>query len=188
MKEPPDKYRTVKCPLKLIIKNQLDTTAFLDVVLRTHKLTIHVYQLLRLWLLQLYNYGEDDKLPTIIEDTIKMAFKVLSPDSAGPKPKGDNLKIYNELKQLYDEEYKQLNYSTKIDAVNLSSIIGYSTTDIVTNIENNIKLNFIKYINRFVNSMFKVEHNEILNKLKGKEKCSKRKELKKNYILLNKIF
>ena len=56
------------------------------------------------------------------------------------------------------------------------------------NIENNIKMNYIKYVNRFVNSMFKKENNEILEQLKGKEKSLKSKELEKNYMKLKKIF
>jgi hypothetical protein len=51
--------------------------------------------------------------------------------------------------------------------------------DMLTNIENNIKLNFFKYVNRFVNSVFKKQNNDLIEKAdKGKKS-----ELKK---LLNK--
>ena len=176
MKEPPDKYRTLKCPLKTIIKKEKHMSSIMDAVIRTHKLTIHVYQLLRLWLLDKY---DNNNLPIITVDTIKMAYKVLSLDSAGPKPKGDNLNILNELQELYDNEYKNLGCSQKLDASNLSQIIGYSCVDVMKNIENNIKMHYIKYINRFVNSLFKKEHNEILEQYNGKEQCAKRKGLRK---------
>ena len=176
MKEPPDKYRTLKCPLKTIIKKEEHLSSIMDSVVRTHKLTIHVYQLLRLWLLDKYDNGN---LPIITTDTIKMAYKVLSLDSAGPKPKGDNLNTLNELQKLYNSEYKNLGCSQKLDASNLSQIISYSCVDILKNIENNIKMHYIKYINRFVNSLFKKEHNEILEQYNGKEQCVKRKELRK---------
>ena len=175
MKEPPDKYRTLKCPIKTIIKKEKHLSSIMDAVIRTHKLTIHVYQLLRLWLLDKY---DANNLPTITTDTIKMAYKVLSLDSAGPKPKGTNLNVLNELQELYDNEYKNLDCLQKIDASNLSQIIGYSCVDIMKNIENNIKKHYIKYINRFVNSSFKKEHTEILNQYNGKEQCAKRKELR----------
>ena len=175
MKEPPDKYRTLKCPIKTIIKKEKHLSSIMDAVIRTHKLTIHVYQLLRLWLLDKY---DANNLPTITTDTIKMAYKVLSLDSAGPKPKGTNLNVLNELQELYDNEYKNLDCLQKIDASNLSQIIGYSCVDIMKNIENNIKMHYIKYINRFVNSSFKKEHTEILNQYNGKEQCAKRKELR----------
>lgn len=174
MKEPPDKYRTVKCTLKSIIKKERNIQKILDAALRTHRLTIHVYQLLRLWMLDKY---DDDELPTITTDIIKMAFKVLSLKSTGPKPKGNNLKILNELEELYEREYKHLGCLKKFDAVNLSQIIGYASIDMLKNIENNIKLNFTKYVNRFANSMFRKENNIILEKLKGKEKIAMRKKL-----------
>ena len=176
MKEPPDKYRTLKCPLKTLIKKEKYLSSIMDAVIRTHKLTIHVYQLLRLWLLEKY---DNDNLPIITTDTIKMAYKVLSLDSAGPKPKGTNLITLNELQKLYDDEYKKLGCSQKLNASNLSQIISYSCVDILKNIENNIKMHYIKYINRFVNSSFKKEHNEILEQYNGKEQCVKRKELRK---------
>ena len=78
---------------------------------RTNQLDIHVYQLLRLWLLD--SYDQYDKLPTITIDTIKMAFKVLSLSSPGPKPKGDNKILYDELENLYNNEYKNLECSQK---------------------------------------------------------------------------
>ena len=49
MKEPPDKYRTLKCPISQIIKKEKNLSKIVDAVIRTHHLTIHVYQLLRLW-------------------------------------------------------------------------------------------------------------------------------------------
>jgi hypothetical protein len=160
----------------MIIKKEKHLSTIMDTVIRTHKLTIHVYQLLRLWLLDKY---DNNDLPIINTDTIKMAYKVLSLDSAGPKPKGDNLNTLNELQELYDNEYKNLACSQKLDASNLSQIISYSCIDIMKNIENNIKMHYIKYINRFVNSSFKKEHNEILEQYNGKEQCTKRKELRK---------
>ena len=108
---------------------------------------------------------------------ISMAMKALVPPSAGPKPKGTNLQYYNEFVLFYNDTYKSLNYETKISGSNLSQILGYMTTDIITNIENNVKRNFISYVKRFVNSSYKKINNEILDKVSKKEKISKRKEL-----------
>jgi len=47
-----------------------------------------------------------------------------------------------------------------IDGLNLSHILSYIATDMVTNIENNIKLNFVSYVKRFTNSSFKLNHEE----------------------------
>ncbi len=45
--------------------------------------------------------------------------------------------------------------TNKIDGCNLSQILMYMETDILTNIENNIKMHFISHVNRIVNSSFK---------------------------------
>jgi len=170
-KKPPDKYRTIKCSLKSILKNELNQTKLFDACYRTHQIVIHTYQFLRLWILNKYHNKQE--IPIITDDTIKMAFKSLLKDSQGPKPKGTNLTLYNEFKKLYDDEYKKLNYEVKLDGVNLSQILGYMSIDMLTNIENNIKLHFIKYLNRFVNSSFKKQNNELL------EKCEKETKLRK---------
>jgi hypothetical protein len=178
IKKPPDKYRTIKCSLKSITKSSLNNTTLFDACLRTHQIVIHTYHFLRLWILD--KYHKNKNIPFITDDTIKMAFKALLRDSQGPKPKGTNLEIYNEFKKFYDDEYKNLNYSDKIDGTNLSQIIGYMSIDMLTNIENNIKLHFIKYVFRFVNSSFRKQNNELLENCEKGTKTKLRKELNKD--------
>ena len=55
--------------------------------------------------------------------------------------------------------------------------INSLATDILTNIENNIKLHFFKYVNRFVNSSFKKQNNELVEKAKEGTKTQLRKQL-----------
>ncbi len=177
MKKPPDKYRTLKISLKQIIKKDVDYSVLHDAIDRTNKLVIHVYQFLRLWILNKYHKKQD--IPEITKDIIQMAFKALTTESSGPKPKGTNLKYYEEFLKFYDNTYKKLNYKDKIDGNNLSQIIGYMCTDMVTNIENNIKLHFMDYVRRVVNCNFKEQNNKILEDYKGKEKVDMRKQLAK---------
>lgn len=171
MEKPHVKYRTMKCPFVDIIKNKKNICKIFDTVQRTHKLVIHTYQFLRLWILDYYHHNK--QLPTIDENTIRMCFKVLLLDSRGPKPKGTNLLLLNEFEQFYKNEYSKLEYDNKIDGNNLSQILGYCATDMLTNIENNIKQNFVKYVKRFVNSSFKKSINEQLNKTKNKKELEK---------------
>jgi hypothetical protein len=53
-------------------------------------------------------------------------------------------------------------------------------TDMLTNIENNVKLHFLKYVNRFVNSSFKKVNNDLIEKAKEGTKTQLRKELNKD--------
>jgi hypothetical protein len=179
MRPPPDKYTTIKISLKKILKddeNSSNKIKLFNVITKANKLVIHVYQFLRLWILKKYHNKKD--IPNLNTDVIKMAFKALIKASSGPKPKGINLDIYSEFVQFYEDVYSKLNYE-KQDGLHLSQIINYLAVDILTNIENNIKLNFINYLKRYVNAIFKNKHEEILKKLTGKLKLEKKKELRK---------
>ena len=154
--KPPDKYKTVKCSLNSIFKDKKYYEKLFDAINRTHQLVIHTYQFLRLWILNKYERSSENiDIPIITEDTIYMAFKALIKESSGPKPKGSNLELLNEFNIFYEKKYKNLGYDDKIDGVNLSQILNYMKVDMITNIENNIKLNFISYLKRFVNASFK---------------------------------
>ena len=167
MKEP-DKLRTIKCSFESILNNNKKKyiqKKLFDATCRTHEIITHTYQLIRLWIL--YKYKKNIDIPLITEDVIKMTFKTLIQDSCGPKLKGNNLIIYEELKKFYNKKYSKLLVNKdKINGSNLSQILRYSATDIITNIENNIKLNFISYVKRFVNSSFKKINNQLLENSK----------------------
>ena len=66
-KKPPDKYRTIKCSLKSILKNELNQTKLFDACYRTHQIVIHTYQFLRLWILNKYHNKQE--IPIITDDT-----------------------------------------------------------------------------------------------------------------------
>jgi len=177
-KKPPDKLRTMKCSFNSIFKNKELTDKIFDAVNRTNQIVIHTNQFLRLYIL--YQYHKKQNIINIDENTIKMAFKVFIDKSCGPKPKGENLELFNIFTKFFDDKYKKLFFTNKISGINLSQILNYMATDILTNIENNIKLNFISYIKRFVNSSFKKINNELLENALHGTKVKLRKELNKD--------
>lgn len=178
MKTLSDKYKTAKCSLFSIVRDTSIYPILFDAVNRTHQLTIHVYQFLRLWILD--KYHQNKIIPLITEDMIRMAFKCLKLDCNGPKLEETNELLYQEFIRFYDEKYKFLGYNTKIDGVNLSHILIYEVIDILTNIENNIKQNFQKYVNRFVTSSFKQKNIELIKQQEPKNKKSFKKQLNKD--------
>ena len=99
VKKPPDTLRCMKTSLKSIVKPDFDINILLDATTRTHKIVIHTYQFLRLWILD--KYHKKLEIPTITTDLIRMTFKSLVKASQGPKPKGTNLKYYNEFNDFY---------------------------------------------------------------------------------------
>lgn len=174
MKKPPDKYRTMKCSLNDIIKNKSIKIKLFDIVIRTNKIVIQTYQFLRLWILS--KYHNNHKIPIVTTSLIKTIFKCLIKESRGPKSK--NI-LFNELKLFYENEYSKLNNNEKLDGSKLSQILNYTSTTILTSIENNIKQNFLLYVNRFVNSSFKKENDVIIDKTNKKLRYNVRKQLNK---------
>jgi len=172
-KIPPDKYNCIKVPFDKIIKDSDTKDKIFDCIVRTNKITIKTYQLLRLWILD--KYHKNEAIPTITEDTIKMVQKSILEKSAGPKPKGNNLALFNEFKSLHTLSLENGN--------NLSQILGYNATSILTAIENNIKCHFFDYIRRFINSYFThIYQEEIKNKELKKQLFTDLKKLKNDII------
>ena len=179
LKKPPDKIINTKCSLNKILRElNLNKPILFDACFRTNQLVIHAYQFLRLWILNKYKNNLD--IPKITFDIVKMTFNALSiNDKGGNKPQGDNLKLYEELNKFYEEHYKNLNYENKISSSYLSQILNSMAIDMITNIENNVKLHFFKYLNRFVNSSFKKINSKLIEKAKEGTKTELRKQLNK---------
>jgi len=84
--------------------------------------------------------------------------------------------MYNEFIQFNEKYFNNISINGK----NLSSILDYSAIDMLTNIENNIKLNFFNYVRQYVNSTFKLQFKDQLEKSQYGEKTELKKLLKKD--------
>ena len=179
----PDKYKTLKISFSQILKNNnkdLTLSIINDALFRVNKIVIHTYQFLRLFNLSTNQIiGKDDKFLELTVNVIGIAMKLfIKTTKRGRKIVGKNKDIYNEFKNFFDEHYSPYFKEDKIDGQNLSSILNYCKTSILTAIENNIKIHFVDYLNRFVNCSFKPEHEKILEKFKGKERDDVKYKLK----------
>ena len=177
MRKPPDKYKCIKLPINSILNNNEESqnifNTIQDAVYRTNYITTKTSLLLRLWCLEKYHNGID--IPLIYENTIKMCMKSLILASSGPKPKNNNLLLLNEFKNLHN--------FTLEDGVNLSSILNYYAITILTSIETNIKMHFFDYVNRFINSYFKVFYKDEITNKEFKKQLFKDLYVVKNDIL-----
>jgi hypothetical protein len=170
-------YSTIKIPLMKILKNinsELNKNKIMlildNTIDRVNQLVIHTYNFLRLFNL-MTNQKINNNFIKITPDIVMIVMKVFIKDTnKGRQLLGENKTLYDFFIDFYEKQYKPLYDGNKIDGKNLSGILNYIQTEIVTAIENNIKLHFNDYINRFVNSSFKNEHNNLLNNLKGKER------------------
>ena len=119
-----------------------------------------------------------------------MSFKALSKNSCGPKVKGTNLIILNELNDYFQNHFIKIIYNDvnlddvtdkqidnyKLDCKNLSYIINSRCTEMETSYRNNIIFNFIKYIFQYVNETFLIS---FVYKTKSEKKKLNKKELQK---------
>tara|TARA_B100001769_G_scaffold214262_1_gene173843 strand:- start:2794 stop:4692 length:1899 start_codon:yes stop_codon:yes gene_type:complete len=168
MKKPPDKYKCIKLPLHSILHKDNDNSINIfnriqDAVYRANYITTKTNLLLRLWCLE--KFHNCIEIPTIDANTISMCMKSLLLPSKGPKSKNNNLLLLNEFKALHT--------FTLENGKNLSSILNYYVTTILTSIENNIKLHFFDYVKRFINSYFKHQYQDKLNDKEFKKQLFK---------------
>lgn len=178
--EPPDKYQCLKIPIRNILHKDIDNNETIQIinhaVMRTNVITTKTYFLLRLWVLQKYNNQQE--IPEITEDTIRMCMKSVMKSSAGPKPKGNNLLLLQEFQNLYS-------FPSVEDGKNLSAILNYYAITMITAIENNIKLHFMDYIHRFINSYFKHLYKEEIQDKDFKKQLYAELKVVKNDIINN---
>jgi len=180
-KEPPDKYRCLKLPITSILydnkeKEVKENMEILQkAIVRTNAITSKTYFLLRLWVL--HKYHNNQEIPEITTDTISMCMKSIMKSSSGQKPKGNNAILL--------QEFRILNIFELEDGSNLSSILDYYATTMITSIENNIKMRFFDYIKRFVNCYFKHIYQEQFENKEFKKQLYKEINMIKNDILNN---
>jgi hypothetical protein len=182
-REPPDKYRCLKLPITSILIQDLErekgVNENLDIlqkaIIRTNAITSKTYFLLRLWVL--HKYHNNQEIPEITTDTISMGMKSIMKSSSGQKPKGNNAILL--------QEFQKINTFGLEDGTNLSSILDYYATTMITSIENNIKMRFFDYIKRFVNSYFKHLYQEQMENKEFKKQLYKEINLVKNDIINN---
>jgi len=179
-KEPPDKYRCLKLPIfSILYKDSEEAKKNMDIlqnaIIRTNAITTKTYFLLRLWILHKYHNNQD--IPEITEDTISMCMKSIIKSSSGQKPKGNNAVLL--------EEFQKINIFELEDGSNLSSILEYYATTMITSIENNIKMRFFDYIKRFINSYFKHLYRTEIKDKNFKNQLYKEINLIKNDIINN---
>lgn len=148
------KYTVLKIPLAKIVKDSDTQTQIFKAADRLNRITLHLYQFLRLWALN--HFTTTGKVPKITKDTIQMAYRAIldTVSCPGRKPSGANKLLLEEFETFFTEHYQPL-CGVKSNGRNLTNIINeYMSIDILTNIENNIRCHYSKYINRYVNGHF----------------------------------
>ena len=145
-----EQLKTIKCKLKNILRKDIDYSRFLKCIKRANVVTFIGYHFLRFYILHCIEHNLD--IPEINSKFIKQIFKSLCKESNGPKCKNIN----SDIKKLSNEFMKLINIKDKFDKTNLSYVLNYEETTIITAFTNNIKINFSKYLNQYINEICNV--------------------------------
>jgi hypothetical protein len=175
-KKPPDKefYKSNKVSLKHILKNpEINLEKIMDATFRTNKIIIHTLQFMKLYLI---DYYDKNKSLFFIDDVfINSCMKILCNETkTGRPPKKEVKELKDKLTSFYNIHYKPFMLDETLEYTYLNTVLDYLTKDIITMYENNIKLHYVEYIERFVNVIWKKKY--IIDKIRKLNITQKEKE------------
>ncbi|MEB3202793.1 MAG: hypothetical protein VKK05_08285 [Synechococcus sp.] len=167
MNKPPDPYKTNKTSLKSIVRSPEIQEKLMDVVLTAHNMMRHTTQFLKLYLLHCYETKKPIPELTVTFLVNVMKCLCIKTENRGKKPSDATLKQKAPLIAFFKEHYAPLMTET-ITYTHMANIMSYLAQDILTSYENNIKQNFVSYIERFVNVYY--DHKEKIKTMTKEEK------------------
>src|SRR3972149_2687634 len=144
------KLSVEKINIKKVIKPQY--LPILENTVKTiNKIVVHVYQFLKLYLLNLYE--KNYHFPKINETLIKLIGNIICEGEGSGRPFAD-IKLKKKLENFYKNHYKRTIFDIPQNRSNINRILVYEEIDIIKNIKNNISEHFIKHFNKFINCYF----------------------------------
>ena len=176
--KPPDidYFKCIKIPLKHVLKNpDINLPTITNAVIKCNKIIINTLMFMKLYLLDYFE--KNNKLPKIDKVFINSCMKILCNESvSGKPPKKETKELKDTLTVFYNSDYKPLIKDTDLDYRQLNTVLDYLTIGIITMYENNIKLHYIEYIDRYVNIVWNKK--DTITKIKEENKDEeKQKEL-----------
>lgn len=141
-------YKTIKTTLKSVLKDFQIQPQIENLIHEINDLIIHVYQFIRLYLLNLYD--RELEFPEINEQFIISCIKTLGTrDNRGAKSK--DIKLLEILDNFYTTEYQPLLNHQKTNLRNKTFLLPYIATQVYTSLTVNIQEHFVQHILRFIN-------------------------------------
>jgi len=152
MEQPKCKMKALKCNLETILRKDTSYSWFQECIKRSNYISFLCSHFIRLYVLHKFNNSKT--IPNIDKQFILIVFSVLSKPTSGKPMNSENQTMYDELDDFYKKHFSKLIENNKFDSVNLPHIWNYIATEMATSYTNNIRFNFIKYLNQFVNCLF----------------------------------
>ena len=148
---PPDKpfFHCIKTSLKRVARKPLVISRLQDAVLMSNKIVIHALQFIKLYLIDCY----DRKIPFPLIDKpfVVAVMKILCQEpSSGRPPSSKTQDLKEELRCFYYAYYEPFK-TDNLHYTQMNTVLDYLAIDVITMYENNIKLHFFEYVERYVN-------------------------------------
>jgi len=175
---PTDFFKGIKTSLKSVLKHpDINLPKITNAVIKCNKIVIQTMMFMKLFLLD--HYDKHNSLPIINDDFINSCMKILCNEKAtGRPPKKEIKELKDCLTAFYKTDFQPLIQNENLDYTHMNTILDYLTIDILTMYENNIKIHYVEYIERFVNVVWKKKF--IMNKIKKLNITQKAKEQRIN--------
>ena len=179
MKKPPD-YKTIKLNINQVLKddgNLLETIR--ETVSRTHIITREAMFFLKHYILA----NPEGNIKSISENFLDIMLQSVCEQSSRGRKASTNADLKNKLityyrdnvQKLHPETYKLPHYT------HLGTVLDYAATSWITMIENNIKSQYVMYVETYVNFFFRKK--AYLEKLKQlKLSTEHREKLKRQFL------
>ena len=175
---PTDFFKGIKTSLKSVLKHpDINLPKITNAVIKCNKIVIQTMMFMKLFLLD--HYDKNNSLPVINDEFINSCMKILCNEKAsGRPPKKEIKELKDKLTAFYKTDFQPLIQNENLDYTHMNTILDYLTIDILTMYENNIKLHYVEYVERYVNVVWKKKF--IMNKIKKLNITQKAKEQRVN--------
>ena len=152
---PDDFFKGIKTSLKSVLKNpDINLNKITNAVIKCNKIVIHTLMFMKLFLLD--HYDKYNTLPVINSEFINSCMKILCTKQASGRPPKEEIKELKEtLSAFYRTDFQPLILNENLDYTHMNTSLDYLTIDILTMYENNIKLHYVEYVERYVNVVWK---------------------------------
>ena len=145
--------KAIRVPLQHILKDiGINQPKLNHVVIMAHKICINTLQYLKIYILVHYDVHA---MSIITQKLINTIMKILCDRNArGRKPKQETQDDKEALNDFYRGYYEPLILPERLTYTHMNAILEYLSTSILTIYENNIKQNYIRYITKYVDTVW----------------------------------
>ena len=144
-------YKTLKIPFKHVVKEQTTIDILENMILRTTIIVKHLYYFIKLY--SIFCFENNKICLSFDKSSIRYIFTLISTIKSDICVKYED----NNIKKFYTEIFSKININ-KASRDGLTNVLAYETDIIITCIDNNIKNNFIRHFNKYINIVFDIKN------------------------------